>query len=149
MFIKDSLYKQILQNTTIITVDIVLLNKDKTQVLLFKRNNKPLKGEYYLPGGRIHKNEKLIDAAIRKSQEEFNLDLTENELQFGGFTEEFYDETIYENTNLHDINFYYYYVLEDSSKKLKLDPQHTNYKWFDIKELNLHTYIKDKLKSFL
>jgi len=58
MYIKDNLYKEIVKNTIIQTIDIVFLNENN-QILLWLRKNPPLKWLYYLPGWRRYKNEKI------------------------------------------------------------------------------------------
>lgn len=55
----------------IVTVDIVVVHGKK--VLLLKRAIWPLRGDWVLPGGRIFRNEALIDAARRKLKQETNL----------------------------------------------------------------------------
>ncbi len=49
MFIETELYKDILRNIPIPTVDILFMNSQK-ELLLGKRNNEPLMGVYYIPG---------------------------------------------------------------------------------------------------
>ncbi len=54
MFIEKELYKDILRNMPIPTVDILFVNS-QGELLLGKRNNEPLMGVYYIPGGRVNK----------------------------------------------------------------------------------------------
>ena len=54
MFIEKELYKSILNCMAIPTVDILFINSKK-ELLLGKRNNEPLMGIYYIPGGRVNK----------------------------------------------------------------------------------------------
>ena len=72
-YIKD--YKESWANTpypvTFNTVDIVYLRG--TYVLLVKRKGYPGKGLWALPGGFIHNNETLLDAAKRELKEETNI----------------------------------------------------------------------------
>lgn len=144
MYIDKDLYIKILDSVPITTVDIVILNKKKDKILLFKRNNDPLKGVYYTPGGRINKNEPLNNAVIRKGKEELNLDLNFNNLKYLGIIEEFFEKSSFESIKVHCINVVYSYILEDNIE-INLDQQHENYNWFDVKDQNLHFYVRQKI----
>ena len=72
MFIPEEEYKDILKKLPIACVDLLIIYEKKC--LLLKRNNEPAKGEYWFPGGRIHKNESIANAAIRIAKGETNLD---------------------------------------------------------------------------
>jgi colanic acid biosynthesis protein WcaH len=48
-------FKSIVENAPLVSIDISLAYKGK--ILLGRRNNQPLKGEWFIPGGRIFKNE--------------------------------------------------------------------------------------------
>jgi len=45
----------------------------KLECLLVERGSEPVKGVWWLPGGRIYKGETFFDAAIRKVKEETGL----------------------------------------------------------------------------
>ena len=88
MFIKETLYRDIIQSIPILCVDIIIKN-EKGQFLLIKRSNQPLKGEYWLVGGRINHGENARDAARRKLIEEANIEA--NQLEFIGIYEGIFD----------------------------------------------------------
>lgn len=116
MFIDKDLYKTILESIPVLTVDIVIFNKDKDKVLLFKRNNNPLKGVYYTPGGRVNKNEPLNNAVIRKGKEELGLNLNLSKLKYCGILEEFFNNSSFGDVSSHHINIVYEYILDDLNK---------------------------------
>jgi len=148
MFINKDLYKKILDSIPVLTVDIVIFNKNKDKVLLFKRNNNPLKGIYYTPGGRVNKNEPLNNAILRKGKEELGFNLNSSELRHCGILEEFFDNSSFGDASSHHINIVYEYILEDISL-INLDNQHEEFKWFDINDLSLHFYLKKKINLCL
>lgn len=49
---------------------IIILNKEKTELLFCKRLNDPYKGLYNFVGGKIEENENSLDAAYRELYEE-------------------------------------------------------------------------------
>lgn len=70
--IPEQMYKDILEIMPICCVDLVITYHNK--YLLLKRVKEPAKGEWWLPGGRIWKNEEIKCAALRKAREETGLD---------------------------------------------------------------------------
>jgi ADP-ribose pyrophosphatase YjhB (NUDIX family) len=58
-------------------LDCLVIRKNtingKTECLLVERGSEPVKGAWWLPGGRIHKGETFFDAAFRKVKEETGL----------------------------------------------------------------------------
>ena len=141
--ISNKIYKQILENMPIVTVDLLVVN-NKNEILLFKRNNKPCKNIFYTPGGRVLKNEKIFDGLVRKMKEELDLEVTKENVSYCGVIEEFFDDSIYENISSHCVNSVYLYKLNDINK-IKLDKQHCEFRWFKINDTNLHKFVKMKI----
>jgi 8-oxo-dGTP diphosphatase len=56
-----------------VTVDIIVLRKNMTEILLIKRLNPPFEGNWALPGGFLDMNETLEEAAVRELKEETGL----------------------------------------------------------------------------
>jgi len=71
MFIKQDLYKEILKSIPILCIDLII--EYKNEFLLLKRNENPLIGEWWVPGGRVRVGEKLEEAARRKLFEETSI----------------------------------------------------------------------------
>ena len=63
--IDDSLYNKIINVLPILCVDGFIVDDDK--ILLLKRNNYPAINEWWVPGGRVVKNELLCDSITRKN----------------------------------------------------------------------------------
>ncbi|WP_314138466.1 GDP-mannose mannosyl hydrolase [Buttiauxella noackiae] len=59
-----ALFKMVVNNAPLISIDLIIYN-NKSEVLLGKRMNSPARNYYFVPGGRIYKNE-TIDAAFRR-----------------------------------------------------------------------------------
>ncbi|MEG1251614.1 MAG: NUDIX domain-containing protein, partial [Citrobacter sp.] len=58
------IFQTIVQNTPLISIDFIVKN-ERDEVLLGKRVNKPAKGYWFVPGGRIFKNETIFQAFKR------------------------------------------------------------------------------------
>lgn len=128
-------------------VDIVFFNKTKNKILLFKRKNEPLKGKYFTTGGRIFKNEELIPAVIRKAKEETGTDINPRKLVFGDAMTEIFKNSAFKYINYHAVVLFWGYILNDT--KIKLDNQHSKYKWFSIHDKSIHPLVIKRIKVLL
>jgi len=82
--IPEDKYISIVETLPILCVDLVIQDKER-RYLLVKRTNEPIKGEWWVVGGRILKGETVIEASIRKAKEELSSDI--NNIQPIGFFE--------------------------------------------------------------
>ena len=142
-YIPENLYKQIVKAMPIPCVDAVIMSGGK--FLLGKRVNQPLKNKWWLPGGRVFKNEPLEKAVIRKVREETGLS--------GKIISQLGTEGAIFRTGpfgfpVHTINTVF--LLKISGKTLfELDAQHNEFKWFEQIAPSWHPYIKKFLHQAL
>lgn len=146
--IPQDTYRTILETMPIATVDLVVISPDKSQVLLLMRKNKPAQGEYYTPGGRIIKNETMINAAIRQAKDELGVTIDSQDLRFAGVIDEIFPDSSQINISAHCLNIFYAVVLSQTTV-LILDDQHSDNKWFKVTDSRLHPYIREKIKQAL
>lgn len=73
-YIADAEYLRIVDTMPILCVDLVLRDS-RGGYLLVKRNNEPLKDQWWVPGGRVYKGERLEEAAHRKMREELSIEI--------------------------------------------------------------------------
>jgi colanic acid biosynthesis protein WcaH len=119
-------YKKIIEVLPILCVDIIIKN-DKNEFLLVKRANEPLKGQWWVVGGRVLKGETMEQAAIRKAKEEVSLEL--KSLELIGYYEEVYGENPFGVQNgLHTVSIVFLAVV-DSYQQVKLDSQSSEWKY--------------------
>lgn len=117
-------YKKIINLLPILCVDIVV-KKSKSEYLLVKRANEPLKGEWWVIGGRVLKGESLIDAARRKALQELSLNIME--LSPIGYYEEFFEKNHFNvPSGMHSVSIVFEtYISGD--EKIELDSQSTEW----------------------
>ena len=87
--IPSKLYRKIVELVPIVCVDIIL--RYEGQYVLVKRLNEPLKGNWWIVGGRAFKGEKTIRTAYRKVMEETGL--TPCNLKMVGVYEDSYPQS--------------------------------------------------------
>ena len=140
-------YREMLDLAPVCTVDVLFFNEDKSKTLLFRRTNNPLKGNYFSIGGRLLKNEKLEDGAVRQALKETGLHIKKAGLTFGGIQEELHPVSIFNGVSYHAVDIFYGYILTDEA--VTLDTQHDDYRWFSISDETLHPFIESKIRSLL
>jgi colanic acid biosynthesis protein WcaH len=70
---------EVLDRTPLIAIDLIIKD-EKNRILLGKRTNEPAKGMWFVPGGRIFKNESIEEAFKRiKYKSSFFTDLNYNQ----------------------------------------------------------------------
>jgi colanic acid biosynthesis protein WcaH len=138
-------FKAVLKNTPLVSIDLCLICDG--QILLGKRNNEPLKGEWFTPGGRILKNEMWQSALLRIASSELGLNaVTTDCFYLMGVWDHFYtNSAIDEEISTHYVNLPHYLKL-DSKPYLKSDNQHNRLKWFELNEVakknSFHKYMR-------
>jgi len=142
------LYKKIVENIPIPSIDILIFNKKLDRTLLFLRNNSPAKNEYYSIGGRLHKDETLTECVQRNLEKETGLKIQKNKFFYVGVISETWKNSIFKGVSTHAIVNYFVLKLEEFPK-IKLDTQHSKFKWFDVHDKTLHPYIKEKINKSL
>lgn len=142
MQINDDLYKHIISNMPIACVDVAIAYQGK--ILLVRRGDKPAKDQWWLPGGRVHKGERMVETAHRKALEEVGLDCFVGPLVHTAetiFPDGPYDEAI------HSINSCFLLYPKDNQTGVLLDGHHEDYRWVDKIYLEMYPYVKDCLKK--
>lgn len=135
-FLEPDVFKLVVQHTPLISLDLVV--KDSTgRVLLGLRNNRPAHGCYFVPGGRIAKNETLTAAFKRLCKVELGLDYELAQAQYLGLYEHFYpDSALDEAISTHYVVNAFSIQLDVEGEALSLPTdQHNQYLWLSEQEL--------------
>lgn len=136
--IEEKMYQQIKQLMPILCVDLVVHFGDR--VLVCKRNNDPFKGEWWFPGGRVHKGETIEEAVYRKADEELGIRV-DIERQVGildGILKGGHTPVVVHLVIPSSIGFI-----------IKLDSQHSEYKWVEVCSLgkeNIHPLFQEEVR---
>lgn len=124
-------FKTVIKNAPLISLDICMVCN--SQILLCKRNNEPLKGTWFTPGGRIHKNENWKNALERIAKSEIGLNkVTIEDYNLMGIWDHIYrNSVVNQNISTHYVNLPHFVEFK-SRPKIVLDDQHNEYDWFDL-----------------
>ncbi|REL30184.1 GDP-mannose mannosyl hydrolase [Thalassotalea euphylliae] len=134
MLLPNKDFKFVVESTPLISIDLVVKNLEGN-VLLGLRHNRPAKGYWFVPGGRILKNEPLEVAFTRLVKEELNHDMQMEDAKFWGVFQHFYDDSVFnDEVTTHYVVLAYEMVLDIDIPSLPKQ-QHSKYKWFTSAEI--------------
>ena len=145
MFLEKELFSSIIENTPLISIDLIIKDSEG-KILLGQRINKPAKNSWFVPGGRIYKDEKIEDAFKRITKDEIGKEFNISKSSFKGVYQHFYDDNVFnDNFSTHYIVLGFELVIKE---ELSLGTiQHEKYKWFTQDELlksdEVYSYVKD------
>ena len=135
--IGDEDWRTVVRNVPIVSVDLVVVHDGR--VALGKRRNRPAKGEWFVPGGRIRKHERLDAAVDRVAREELGVEVAIRE-RLGAY------EHLYHEAELDDVGGKHYiafgYVVESEEVPTPTDDQHGELELFDELPDGLHEYVR-------
>lgn len=133
-------FKTIIENTPLVSIDFVVYNQ-KGEVLLGKRNNRPAQGCWFVPGGRIKKDELMSAAFKRLTKNELGVEFNISQAELIGPFEHLYvDNVSGEDFSTHYIALGYRLIINDSLLSLPTE-QHNQYIWLPETELLKHPNI--------
>ncbi|MBM3295584.1 MAG: NUDIX domain-containing protein [Candidatus Aminicenantes bacterium] len=128
--IPEDLFRRIVEVLPILCVDVVIRDK-RGKYLLVKRTHEPLKGEWWVIGGRVWKGEQLADAAARKIREELSLDIAPESLTCLGYYEDVFERNALEiPSGLHTLGVVFGAEI-DGRETARLDGQSAGWTYAD------------------
>lgn len=132
-FIPTVLYNQIVRLMPIASVEAVI--KMDNALLFLRRKNQPAKGQWWFPGGRIHRGESFEETLHREVKEETNLEVSS--CKFINVYSRVFPER-------HDITIAH---LCKCKGKVTLNNEHSEWKIFKNNPPNLHRYLFETIKD--
>ncbi|GAA0856833.1 GDP-mannose mannosyl hydrolase [Aliiglaciecola litoralis] len=134
MYLAENTFKTVIASTPLISIDLVVRNA-KQQILLGYRNNRPAQGYWFVPGGRIYKNESMDAAFLRLTEQELGVKVERSHAAFLGPFEHFYEDYVFgAETSTHYVVLGYELILDLDIAHLP-QQQHSQYQWFDRQDL--------------
>ncbi len=155
MFLDQATFSTVIASTPLVSIDLVVTNANG-QVLLGQRLNRPAKNYWFVPGGRILKNESLANAFKRLTRDELGQELTIDQARLLGPFDHFYADNVFsdmltsgqittDDVSTHYVAIAFTLQLDGPLANLPLALQHGGYHWFDVPSLladpkvHLHT----------
>lgn len=137
-------WASVVRHVPIVSVDLVV--RHDGGVVLGKRSNAPAEGEWFIPGGRVRKHERLEAAVRRVGREELGVDV--RIVRRLGVYEHFYDVA-----DVADADGKHYvpigYVVEARDGSFRPDSQHSAIRVFHppFDDVELHPHVAAYLRD--
>jgi colanic acid biosynthesis protein WcaH len=142
------LFATVVRHTPLVSIDLVVRDVAGC-VLVGRRNNRPAQGFWFVPGGRIGKNETLDAAFARLTAWELGRAFTRERARFLGVFEHLYDDNF-----SGDPSFGTHYVvlaheLQVAREALRLPvEQHSGYQWLSDVELRTRGDVHPNTRAY-
>ena len=127
------LFELVVSRTPLISIDLIV--KDHLgRVLVGKRTNRPAQGFWFVPGGRVLKNETLSAAFMRLTKDELGVSYRIEDVVYKGLYEHFYDDSaLNEAISTHYVVNAFVIELTNDMNSLPQE-QHSAYRWLSEAE---------------
>ncbi|MES2664333.1 MAG: NUDIX domain-containing protein [Pseudomonadota bacterium] len=148
IFLTDIEFQRIVETMPLISIDLIFVRENK-EVLLGLRNNRPAQHFWFVPGGRIYKNETRAQAMSRILTQELQLDMSNFSVEFIGPFEHFYPDSFAGDFGIstHYVVLAYRIHVPANFQVTIGDKQHQTLTWWPIEEAlsssEVHQYSKD------
>jgi colanic acid biosynthesis protein WcaH len=139
-------FAEVVKKTPLVSIDLIV-NDDRGRILLGLRKNEPAKGYWFVPGGRILKDERIPQGFERITRNELGIRLPYEDAKFLGVFEHLYPNNFTENQNFSTHYVVLAHRIEINKDSLNLpNDQHSKYKWLALeaicKDRKVHPYVK-------
>ncbi len=155
-FLSGSSFLALVGTAPLVAMDLVIV-RGGTDILLGRRRNRPAQGWWFVPGGRIRKNETMQATLARVAHDELGLalaDLLAPPVHLGAF-EHFYDDCF-----AGDVGVSTHYVVMGNLLELPADAvlaaaddQHIDLRWWPLNEAaqadKVHRFTRDYVTAVL
>lgn len=140
MSLSDPEFRDIVKNTPLVSIDLVITDPSGA-ILMGWRENEPAKGTWFVPGGRIRKDERIADAFGRIIRTETGLARSLSESRFGGAYEHLYSANCFGQAGFGTHYCVLAYVLRLGERPvIAIDGQHAKVDWLTPASANIHPY---------
>lgn len=140
MSLSDFDFRDVVKNTPLVAIDLVITDRSGA-ILMGRRENEPAKGTWFVPGGRIRKDERIADAFDRIIRTETGLVKSLAESWFGGVYEHLYSTNCFADAGFGTHYCVLAYLLRFNERpSITIDSQHTKVEWLTISSSDIHPY---------
>lgn len=146
MYLAVETFREVVAHAPLVSIDLLVQNREG-QILLGERKNRPAQGFWFVPGGRILKNESLAAAFKRLSLVELGVEFAINQATLKGPYNHFYSDSVFgETPSTHYVAIAYQLPV----RELAALPheQHSHYRWFTVAELLADPFVHAHTKAY-
>lgn len=140
-------FRTVVELTPLVSIDFVVRDQ-AGRLLVGHRKNRPAQGSWFVPGGRLGKNETRLEAFARLARLELGVELAIDRSRFLGVFEHIYSDNFAGDPRFGTHYVVLAYALEADPAEFQLPggDQHNDYLWMPEEELlrrdDVHAYTK-------
>jgi colanic acid biosynthesis protein WcaH len=132
----------VVKNTPLVSIDLVIADRTGA-ILMGWRQNEPAKDTWFVPGGRIQKDERISDAFERILSIETGLQASFSDARFANVFEHFYPANCFGDPAFGTHYCVLAYILQFHDRPVvQIDHQHSKIEWLTASATNIHRYSK-------
>ncbi len=148
MTLDATTFLKIVELTPLVSIDLIVFN-DTGEVLLGYRRNRPARDSWFVPGGKILKDERLPAAFQRISLTELGLELDPALAKFRGVYEHLYGDNFagVEGISTHYIVLAHEFHLP-AGIQINGDDQHAELRWWKVADLLAGPDVHENTKAY-
>ena len=145
-------FKTVVASTPLISIDLIVTNTTN-EILLGQRVNRPAQHCWFVPGGRVLKNESLDEAFKRLTSNELGVTYHRHEACFLGVYEHFYQDSVFGDSpsdpSTHYVVLSYQLTLSNPLDLSLPTEQHTDYQWWRLEDAENHPSVHHHTQAYL
>lgn len=148
MIFSKNRFVRIINDVPLCSIDILL--KKNNRYLMCLRKNKPAKNYFFVPGGRILKNEKYESTIRRILKNELNIKTKIPKYKIIGIYNHIYKDNVFDKKGVN--THYFVCAIKIEYKKnifIKIDKQHSKYVFMSKKEILTNKKVHKFAKLYL
>jgi colanic acid biosynthesis protein WcaH len=148
MKLDSATFLKIVELTPLVSIDLIIFN-EHGEVLLGYRKNRPARDSWFVPGGKILKDERISAAIRRISQAELGFALDPALANFKGVYEHLYLDNFAgaEGIGTHYIVLAHEFYLP-AGERVNGDEQHTELRWWAVADLLAEPAVHENTKAY-
>ena len=146
--LQEQTFLDVIKHTPLVSIDLIFEDRSG-KVLLGKRVNRPAQGYWFVPGGRIRKNEKIANAFRRIVLAELGVMATLADADLLGAFDHIYDDNCFgaDGVNTHYVVLAYRVPWQDDWTITK-DSQHTQMRWWSLASLSVAEEVHENTRLY-
>ena len=148
MRLDSATFLKIVELTPLVSIDLIVFN-DSDEVLLGYRRNQPARDSWFVPGGKILKDERISSAIRRISLTELGLELDPTLARFKGAYEHLYSDNF---AGAEGISTHYIVLAHEAhlpaGTQINGDDQHAELRWWKVSDLLADPDVHENTKAY-
>lgn len=146
--LEQKTFLTVIDATPLVSIDLVVRN-GRGEVLLGKRVNRPAQGFWFVPGGRIRKNERVADAFRRIAQGELGVTIDKAQAKLLGVFDHLYEDNFHATPNISTHYVVLGFAVELGNEiSITPDDQHSELQWWPVDELLRSPSVHENTKAY-